>query len=158
MRINLPINKSDGFTLLEVLATIIVSALLSVVLVQAIGRYPGRSHSTLQSVKKSMAIKSAMENISAQYSFLMRSADANPLITLQESINGNNFGDETSPKHFWDTTGDISGLATCIDSVDGQEIIDENNNNNCNIAHHYLKVTLRSTVGDTQPVISIFTR
>ncbi|MFZ1985628.1 MAG: type II secretion system protein [Desulfatitalea sp.] len=54
-----------GFTLIEVIVTIIISAVLAVILVQVIANQTGRSYRPIQVINENLALRAVMENIAA---------------------------------------------------------------------------------------------
>lgn len=74
-----------GFTLLEILLTIIIGAIIAVLLMQVMGRHSWRSFWPLQAFNRSMALQETMSNIASHYRDLLLS-DNTPLVTLQSNI------------------------------------------------------------------------
>ena len=54
-----------GFTLIEVIVTIIISAVLAVILGQVIANQTGRSYKPIQVINENLALRAVMENIAA---------------------------------------------------------------------------------------------
>jgi prepilin-type N-terminal cleavage/methylation domain-containing protein len=82
----------DGFTLIEVIVTLVIGALASVLLIQFMGGNMERSLVPLVRVDQSFRLASVMENITAHYKNLLLT-DATPLATLDADIrNGNTTG------------------------------------------------------------------
>lgn len=77
----------SGFTLVEIIIAITVSAILAVVLVQFFSVHSGRSWLPVQNVTQGMALQSAMDQITSDYRNLLLTADK-PLKTLEEKIDG----------------------------------------------------------------------
>jgi len=83
-------NDNGGFTLLEVIVTIIVSAILAVLLMQVMRGNTWRSYWPLAKLDEGLALQEVMEKITADYRNLLIS-DTQPLVTLQNRIrNGGN--------------------------------------------------------------------
>ncbi len=76
----------SGFTLVEVIVTIIVSAFLAVMLAQIMRGHTWRSRWPLVKFDQGLALRDVMEKISADHRRLIIS-DATPLVTLQNRIN-----------------------------------------------------------------------
>ena len=98
---------NNGFTLIEVIVTIIISAIASVLLMQFMGGNMERSLAPLLRVDDSYRLTAAMENITAHYKRLLLT-DATPLDTLDSDIRNGNvvsntpyFGeyDATTPRY-----------------------------------------------------------
>jgi prepilin-type N-terminal cleavage/methylation domain-containing protein len=83
----------NGFTLIEVIVTIVLGAVASVLLIQFMGGNMERSLMPLVRVDQSYKLTTVMENITAHYKKLLLT-DASPLATLEADINSNtpNFG------------------------------------------------------------------
>lgn len=76
---------ADGFTLIEILVTIIISAILAVVLTQVMSGQSQRSYRPIQVTEETLLLKQAMENITADHARLLR-YDPTPLMTLQRRL------------------------------------------------------------------------
>jgi prepilin-type N-terminal cleavage/methylation domain-containing protein len=137
-------NDQHGFTLIEIVATIVVSAVLAVVIVQIVGGYTYRSYRPLQVINENLALQEVMDNISADYRNLLMTS-ATPLMTLQQTINGDTYFNTPVPVE--------PAFNQCIEidpdthSETGLEPDD------CNI----LKVTLRIQ-GTQHRLTALFTR
>ena len=77
--------SEQGFTLLEILVTLIISSILAVILVQVIANQPGRSYQSIQIIDDDLALTSAFENITSDYHQLLKT-NAAPLVTLQNRV------------------------------------------------------------------------
>ncbi len=82
-----------GFTLIEVVVTIVVSSILAVLLMQIMRGHAWRSYWPLTQMNHGLALHEVMEDISADYRNLLIS-NARPLETLQNRINSN-------PPYYW---------------------------------------------------------
>lgn len=80
-------HTSSGFTLLEIIIAITVSAILAVVLIQFFSVHSGRSWLPLQYVKQGMILQSAMDQITSDYRNLLLT-EGKPLKRLEEKIDG----------------------------------------------------------------------
>jgi prepilin-type N-terminal cleavage/methylation domain-containing protein len=86
------IANPNGFSLIEVIVTIVIGAIASVLLIQFMGGNMERSVAPLVRVDQSYRLTTVMENITAHYKNLLLT-DATPLATLDTDIrNGNNIG------------------------------------------------------------------
>ncbi len=74
-----------GFTLIEVVVTIIVSAILAVLLMQVMRGHNYRSYWPLVKIDQDLALRQIMENITADHRSLLIT-DPQPLIALQGKI------------------------------------------------------------------------
>lgn len=79
-----------GFTLLEIIITITVSAILSVVLFQFFSGHNGRSYSAILNLDRNLALQSAMDQITSDYRRLLLTA-TQPLVSLQNNISSGNY-------------------------------------------------------------------
>jgi prepilin-type N-terminal cleavage/methylation domain-containing protein len=86
----------SGFTLIEVIVTIIVSSILAVLLMQVMKGHSDRSWWPLMKTSEGLALREVIENISADYRSLLIS-DPTPLVTLQTRIDGGAAG----PNGYW---------------------------------------------------------
>jgi prepilin-type N-terminal cleavage/methylation domain-containing protein len=90
------ISDNRGFTLVEVIVTIIVSAILAVLLMQMMKGHSWRSRWPMIKLDQGLALREIMEKISADHRRLIIS-DPTPLVTLQDRIaNGGN-----PPNGYW---------------------------------------------------------
>ncbi|MEJ2155584.1 MAG: type II secretion system protein [Desulfobacteraceae bacterium] len=89
-------NDHRGFTLVEVIVTIIISAILAVLLMQIMKGHSWRSRWPMIKLEQGFALREVMEKISADHRRLIIS-DPTPLVTLQNRIaNGGN-----PPNGYW---------------------------------------------------------
>lgn len=104
------IKRTDqsGFTLVEVIVTIIVSAILAVLLAQIMRGHSWRSHWPLVKLDQGLALREVMEKISADHRRLVIS-DATPLVTLQNRINNGG----SPPDGYW--AGQPYGASLSVD-------------------------------------------
>lgn len=84
------LTKKHGFTLIEILVTIIVSSILAVMLMQIMQGHAWRSFWPLTKLNQGLALQEVMEKISADYRNLVIS-DAQPLVTLQNRISNGDY-------------------------------------------------------------------
>jgi len=144
--------RIHGFTLLEILVTIIISAVLAVILVQVMSNQPGRSFQVLDAYNDSLALKTAMENITADYRQLIQT-QATPLIRLQDNLNG-----ENGFAGYWDPSEPVSATHYCLDlrpSADETPGLEESNRHNeCTMTDTILKVKLQL---NGQNLVALFT-
>ncbi len=85
-----------GFTLIEVIVTIIVSAILAVMLAQIMRGHSWRSHWPMVKLDQGLALREVIEKISADHRHLIIS-DPTPLVTLQNRIKNGG----TPPDGYW---------------------------------------------------------
>ena len=84
--------NNRGFTLVEVIVTIIVSSILAVLLMQVMKGHVSRSIWPLEKMDEGFALHDVMDKITADYRNLLIS-DPQPLVTLQNQVNaGGNAG------------------------------------------------------------------
>jgi prepilin-type N-terminal cleavage/methylation domain-containing protein len=139
-----------GFTLLEILLTIIITSIIAVLLMQVMGRHSWRSVQPLQAFKRSMALQETMSNISSHYRDLLIS-DNTPLVTLQSNIeNGDYWSGQPYAKKMQTET-------FCIDfNKDAPRTwSDTKTSDPCSSSETILRVTL--TYND-QSLTTLFTR
>lgn len=88
--------RSDmsGFTLVEIIVTLTVAALLSVMLVQFMGNSILRSNEPFLSMQAGMAVQSVIENINADYKRLLLTDDS-PLDALKTRVDSLFYGTYT---------------------------------------------------------------
>jgi len=87
---------TSGFTLIEVIVTIIVSAILAVMLTQIMRGHSWRSHWPIVKMDQGLSLREVIEKISADHRRLIIS-DPTPLVTLQSRINSGG----TPPDGYW---------------------------------------------------------
>jgi len=78
-------SDSSGFTLIEIIVTLTVTAILSVMLVQFMGTSLSRSAEPLRSTQEGMALQSIFENMNADYKQLLLTGDT-PLATFKTRV------------------------------------------------------------------------
>ena len=79
------LNNNRGFTLIEVIVTLIVSAILAVLLLQVMSGHITRSYWGLEKMDSGLVLREVMEIINADYRRLLIT-DEEPLRTLQSNI------------------------------------------------------------------------
>lgn len=84
------LKKKHGFTLIEILVTIIVSAILAVMLMQIMQGHARRSFWPLTKLIQGLALQEVMERISADHRSLVISAEE-PLVELQKRISNGDY-------------------------------------------------------------------
>lgn len=123
MRPNLgPILSRNGFTLVEVIVTIVLGAIASVLLIQFMGGNMERSFAPLVRLDQGYRLVEVMENITAHYKNLLLT-DTTPLVTLDGDIQNGNYDDEdpdtpyfgeyeaTDPQYIQFSNGDESACS-----------------------------------------------
>ncbi len=80
------VDNHQGFTLIEVIVTIIVSSILAVLLTQVMKGHISRSIWPLEKMDEGLALHDVMDRITADYRRLLIS-DQQPLVALQNQIN-----------------------------------------------------------------------
>jgi prepilin-type N-terminal cleavage/methylation domain-containing protein len=138
-----------GFTLIEIVAAILVSAVLAVMIVQIVSGYTWRSYQPLQAINENLALREAMDNISADYHNLLIT-NPTPLVTLQQRI-------ANPDSVYYDTPVPVSAAYNrCIEFLNNTED-EESAHVDCNTNDLYLKVTLQIT-GTQHRLTALFTR
>jgi prepilin-type N-terminal cleavage/methylation domain-containing protein len=84
---NSPTGKSSGFTLLEVIITLTVGALLMAVIIPYLGTSVTKSSEPLANLKNTLLIYQTMENMTADYRS-MQADNSLDLVALQSGIGG----------------------------------------------------------------------
>lgn len=82
----------SGFTILEIIITVMVTAILSAMVIQAMGTNVQRSAFPLFAVRNSLSLQEVMENITADYKQLFLT-DSDPMDTFLARIVANNTAD-----------------------------------------------------------------
>ena len=90
---------NKGFTLLEVVITLVVAAILATILMQFMGTSLSRSAEPLVSVQEGLAIVEVMEKMNAEYKRLL-TTDSNPLETFKSNVEDGNL--EANVPYFGD--------------------------------------------------------
>lgn len=124
-----------GFTLLEVIITIVIGAIMASVLIQYMGTSMYRSAEPVVITQDTYALNQVMEKMTADYKELL-AADSTPLATFQTRVEGGNYGQYSVQTQYITLAG-------------GAEAPDMSGNN------RVLKVTV--TVGD-QALTGLFTK
>jgi len=153
------LKNHHGFTLIEVVVTIIVSAILAVLLMQVMKGHTYRSYWPLIKMDQDLALRRIMENITADYRSLLIS-DLHPLVTLQNRINAGG----TPPDGYWSGQTYTSSIQivqnSCLDDIhrDDMSPAGEIRVGNANCKHPddtLLKVTLAY---DGEALTALFSR
>ena len=144
------IHQYRGFTLIEILVTIIITAIISVLVMQVIGGHSWRSFWPLQAFGRSMALHETMSDISSNFRRLLM-VDNTPLVTLQKNIED---GDYWSGQPF---SGSMNAITYCLDfdQTAPQRWEEKKTIDTCNQSDTILKVTLTY---ESQSLTTLFTR
>jgi len=147
-----PIRNQRGFTLLEIIVTIIISAVLATILAEVMSGQTWRSYQPVQAIEENLALRAVMDNIASDYK-LLRRTDPTPIDTLQARItSGSYWGASQSDPPSYTNGISIGASLKCIDfNADSQE--NEAPALNCDT----LKVTL-AAVGTQHQLTALFTR
>jgi prepilin-type N-terminal cleavage/methylation domain-containing protein len=101
MRPNLKLMQNrSGFSLIEVIVTIVIGAIASVLLIQFMGGNMQRSFAPLVRLDQSYQLEEVMENITAHYKKLLLT-DVDPLGTLDTHIRNGNVSPNTPPQPYF---------------------------------------------------------
>jgi prepilin-type N-terminal cleavage/methylation domain-containing protein len=119
----------NGFTLIEVIVTIVLAAIASVLLIQFMGGNMERSLAPLVRVDQSYKLTTVMENITAHYKNLLLT-DADPLGQLVTDVQGGNVG-SNSPNF-----GNYTPTLRYVDFSSGSESV-------CSVSCRVLRVDLQ---------------
>ncbi len=84
-----------GFTLIEVVITLVVAAILGTILVQFMGTSLTRSAEPIVMVQEGFSLSEVMEKMTAHYKYLL-ATDSNPLTNFKNDIENGNIA-ENSP-------------------------------------------------------------
>ena len=84
----------SGFTLIEIIVTLTVAAILSVMLVQFMGTSISRSAEPILSMQEGMTLQGIFENMSADYKQLLLT-DNTPLDTFKTRVESGFYGTYT---------------------------------------------------------------
>lgn len=144
-------NKSDsnghGFTLLEILLTLILTSILAVVLMQVVSGHTSRSYWPLQAFERRLALQEAMEEISADYRRLLMT-DTTPLDTLEQNIEDGTY---------WSAGAIQLDTCKCIDFVENSpgDWSETDTHEDCTPDDTILKLTISDNY---QSLTTLFTR
>ena len=111
-----------GFTLIEVVITLVVAAILGTILVQFMGTSLTRSAEPIVMVQEGFSLSEVMEKMTAHYKYLL-ATDSNPLTNFKDDIENGNVA-ENSP-YF----GDYSIQTAYITFSGGSEAPDTSGDN-----------------------------
>ena len=102
--------NQSGFTLLEIVIALVVTAILSALMLQAMGTNVQRSATPLFNVSNSLSLQTVMENITADYKRLFVE-DTTPMTTFLSYLNDNNSNDDG---RYWTPAATFSASTTGI--------------------------------------------
>jgi len=131
-----------GFTLIEIIITLVVAAILGTILVQFMGTSLTRSAEPVIMVQEGFSLSEVLEKMTAHYKYLL-ATDSNPLTNFKDDIENGNAA-ANSP-YF----GDYSIQTAYITFSGGNEAPDTSGDN------RILKVIIKK--GD-QSLASLFTK
>jgi prepilin-type N-terminal cleavage/methylation domain-containing protein len=113
-----------GFTLLEVMVTILISSILAVLLMQVMRGHITRSIWPLEKIDEALALHAIMDQITADYRNLLMT-DQQPLVTLQDRINAEGYWSEPLQVSIVDNycldldkSGEVRTNDNCVHPVD----------------------------------------
>ena len=143
--------QQSGFTLVEVIVTIIISSILAVLLVQVMRGHITRSIWPMMQMEERLALQRIMDRVTADYRNLLIS-DSQPLVTLQSQINSG-----SAPGGYWHGSPFATGIQILAnDCLDLDSSGESNLHRPC--AHPVdtlLKVTLKH---EKQQLTALFAR
>ncbi len=84
-------SNKQGFTLLEVLVTMVVASILGVILLQFMGTSMRRSYEPVRMVQNGFELNQIMEKMNADYKNLLLNSDT-PLESLKTAIDNDTYG------------------------------------------------------------------
>ena len=144
--------SSRGFTLIEIIVAIIVSAILAVIVVQIVGGNTLRSLWPLQSLDRSLALQDVMENVTSDYKNLL-ATDSTPLVTLIARIQSGQYwtGQPFSGRI------QIQATITCDDNITAIQEVNPHTCDNTGNTETIMKLTI-SVQGTQQSLTALFTR
>jgi prepilin-type N-terminal cleavage/methylation domain-containing protein len=134
--------NQNGFTLIEIIVTLVVAAILGAMVAQFVGRNLARSAEPIVMLQKGFTINQIMESMTADYRKL-NAEDDTPLVTFKGYVEAGNVEGNT-PYY-----GDYSWQTAYITFQSGAEVVDSSGDN------RVLRVTL--THGQ-QTLSALFTR
>lgn len=131
-----------GFTLLEIIVTLVVAGVLAAVVVQYVGDNLGRSAQPLVTMQRGLTLNQIMESMVADYRKL-QAEDDTPLVTFKGYVESGNVLGNTP--YYGDYTYETSYIAFSS----GSETTDSSGNN------RVLKIKLTY---NQQTLIALFTK
>lgn len=140
----IPVSDSQGFTLLEIIMTLVVAVILGTILVQYMSTSLTRSTEPITQVQQAYSLNQIVEFMTADYESLLKT-ESDPLGTLKTHIEGGN-NSENIPYY-----GDYSQTTAYIKfpGTGGLETADATGDNNV------LKAVITS---DNQSITVLFTK
>ncbi|NNF98030.1 MAG: prepilin-type N-terminal cleavage/methylation domain-containing protein [Desulfobacteraceae bacterium] len=117
-------SRSDGFSLVEIIVTLIAASIFATILIQFLGTNTMRSYEPVIFLSDNMLLQQNMENITAEYKRILLTTPAQPLNALKSWI---------TPPHVNGGVGvDENRFVQFVDSAE----------TDCVGACHVLKVTI----------------
>lgn len=138
--------NQKGFSLIEIIVVLVVAALFGTMLFDYMGTSLTKSAEPVVNLQKAYAAGQIMENITADYRYLLLT-DETPLTTLHNYITNGNV-EENTP-YYGDYTYNEDESGYILFNEDGAEIADEEGEN------RILKVTITSS---DQTLTALFTK
>ena len=140
---NTIVNNRQGFTLLEVIITFIVAAILGTIFLQVMGTSMQQSFEPVSMVQDGFSVNEIMEKMNAHYRYRLLTSTSNPLADFKSDVENGNITANTP--YF----GDYTYQTQYIKFSGGAEVAD------LSADPRILKITI--THGD-QRLSAIFTR
>jgi prepilin-type N-terminal cleavage/methylation domain-containing protein len=142
---DLAVDHQSGFTLVEIIVTLIVGSILGVLLMQVMGTSIERSTRPLVNEQQELGLAQIMENMTADYKGLLLN-DATPLATFNDRVRDGNV-EGTSDPYYGAYTATLKFLTFTNGVEDGVAC----SGSDCRV----LKVTLTRS---GQSLTALFTR
>ena len=114
---NTIVNNRQGFTLLEVIITFIVAAILGTIFLQVMGTSMQQSFEPVSMVQNGFSVNEIMEKMNAHYRNRLLTSTSNPLADFKSDVEN---GNSLPPPYF----GDYSYQTQYIKFSGGNEVAD----------------------------------
>jgi prepilin-type N-terminal cleavage/methylation domain-containing protein len=137
-------SNQNGFSLIEIIVTLVVAALFGTMFLQYMGTSLTKSAEPVIDVQKAYEVGTIMESLTADYKYLLLT-DKNPLTTFEAYIANGNIEENPPYSYYGDYTAQTSYI---LFDGDGNETADESGED------RILKVSI---ISNDQTLTALFT-
>ncbi len=103
-------HRQKGFTLVEIIITLVATGILGAIFIQMMGTALNDSWSTVEMVRDEAGAVQVMEQIIADYVYLMNTNPAGALAQIKSDVDAQNYGTNVTGQYVnFDGSGDLVG-------------------------------------------------
>ena len=103
-------NRQKGFTLVEIIVTLVATGILGAIFIQLMGTALNESWSTVEMVRDEAGAVQVMEQIIADYVYLMNTNPAGALAQIKSDVDADNYGTNVTVQYVnFNASGNLEG-------------------------------------------------